>query len=157
MPSDEKIRARMQELADKLEYDYHDLSHLSRAMYCQKEEGKNDYTNDAMATVGDAVLKLIWSDYFFDMGFDKDEISQRKTHLEKNATLKALCDKVGIYPFAYNDEYFANEAPKTRRLPYGNHDFYMEAIIAAIYRDRGLDYTREWVLKFWKKHANVPV
>ena len=108
-----------------------------------------------MATLGDAVLKLVWSEHFFLEGLDKDEISRRKVPLERNATLKAMCDKVGIYPFAYNDSYFANEAPKTRRLPYGSHDFYLEAIIAAIYLDRGLDYTREWVLKFWKKHADV--
>ena len=155
MPSDAKIRTRMQELADILDYTPHDLSYLARAMYCQKEQGRNDYTNDAMATLGDAVLKLVWSEHFFLEGLDKDEISRRKVPLERNATLKAMCDKVGIYPFAYNDSYFANEAPKTRRLPYGSHDFYLEAIIAAISLDRGLDYTREWVLKFWKKHADV--
>ena len=154
MPSEEKIRSRMAALADILDYDHRSLTHLSKAMYCKRERA-GDYTNDAMATLGDAVLKLVWSEHFFDMGLDKDEISKRKAPLECNATLKALCDKVGIYAFAYNDSYFADEAPKTKRLPYGNHDFYLEAIIAAIYRDRGLEYAREWILKFWKKHADA--
>lgn len=152
MPNEAKIRTRMAEFADILEYDYHDLSHLSSAMYCRRE-GRNDYTNDAMATLGDAVLKLIWSEYFFNMGLDKDDISKRRTPLEKNATLKALCDRIGVYGYAYNDHYFGSEAPKKHRLPYGNHDFYLEAIIAAVYRDRGLEYTREWVLKLWKKYG----
>lgn len=154
MPSDTKIRARMAEFADILSYESHDLSHLAKAMYCRRE-GKRDYTNDAMATLGDAVLKLIWSEYFFSLGLDKDEITRRKASLEKNATLKALCDKVGVYGFAYNDDYFGSEAPKKSRLPYGNHDFYLEAIIAAIYLDRGLDYTRDWVIHFWKKHGDI--
>lgn len=157
MPSAEKIRTRMQELADILGYVPRDPSYLAKAMYCQKEEGKNDYTNDAMATLGDAALKLIWSEHFFAMGLDKDEISRRKIPLERNSTLKGLCDRVGIYPYAYNDDYFASEAPTTRRLPYGAHDFYLEAIIAAVYLDRGLEYTRQWVLSFWKKYANLPI
>ena len=157
MPNEAKIRTRMQELADILGYDYQNLFFLSKAMYCQKEEGRDDYANDAMATLGDAVLKLIFSEHFFLEGLDKDEISRRRMPLERNATLKAICDKVGIYPFAYNNDYFANEAPPTKRLPYGSHDFYLEAIIAAIYLDRGLDYTRTWVLRFWQQHADVIV
>ncbi|MBE6702156.1 MAG: hypothetical protein E7585_01940 [Ruminococcaceae bacterium] len=153
MPSKEKIHVRMQELAKRLNYDYRDISHLSAAMYCKKEAGYNDYTNDAMATLGDAVLKLVFAEYFFDRGLDKDAISERKAHMEKNATLKAISDRTGLYLYAYNDRYFANEAPSGSRLPYGNHDIYLEAIIAAIYRDRGLAYTRRWILDFWPQNG----
>ena len=62
MPKSEEILARMEELAERLSYDFHDLSYLAQAMYCEREEGRFNYTNDAMATVGDAVLKLIWSE-----------------------------------------------------------------------------------------------
>ena len=152
MPSEAMIRARMAELAAILCYDYRDLAHLAKAMYC-KRQGRKNYTNDAMATLGDAVLKLIFSEYFFNLGLDKDEITRRKIPLEKNATLKAMCDKLGIYAYAYNDEYFGDEASPRHRLPYGSHDFYMEAIVAAVYLDRGAEYTRQWVLELWKKHS----
>ena len=155
MPSQVLIDARMQELAKKLNYAYRDLSHLASAMYCKKEQGRGNYTNDAMATVGDAVLKLIWSEHFFDLGLDKDEITAKKADLENNTTLKSLCDLVGAQHYAYNDEHFASEAPAHRKLPHRDHDFYMEAIIAAIYRDRGLDYTRDWVLTFWGAHPEA--
>ena len=156
MPNETQIRTRMTELARILEYDYRDLTHLSRAMYC-KRQGRKNYTNDAMATLGDAVLKLILSEHFFAQGMDKDEITRRKIPLEKNATLKAMCDRLGIYAFAYNDDYFGNEAPPRQRLPYGAHDFYLEAIVAAVYLDRGQEYTRQWVLAFWKKHSGLPL
>ena len=148
----ETIRARMRELAQALEYEYKCLKHLARAMYCQKE-GEKNYANDAQATLGDTVLKLILAEHLFRAGLDKDEISRRKALLEKNATLKRINDSAGLYPYAYNDLFFASEAPKNQRLPYSAHDIYLEAIIGAIYLDRGLQYTRQWVLKFWQKHV----
>ena len=149
MPTNQQIGARMRRLAERIGYEYHDLSYHKEAMHCVKEEGKNDYTNDAMATLGDAVMKLIWSEYFFDKGLDKDEITVRKAALEQNATLRQISDEKGIARFAYNDEFFADEAPDNRKLPYGKHDIYVEAIIAAIYKDRGLDYVRQWLIPLW--------
>lgn len=157
MPKREQILTRMEELAARLMYDYHDLSYLAQAMYCEREEGRFNYTNDAMATVGDAVLKLIWCELFYSMGLDKDEITRRKADMENNRTLKKLCDAVQAYRFAYNDRYFADEAPTHRPLPHFDHDFYIEAIAAAIYQDRGLAYTREWAIRFWQAHEDAIV
>lgn len=152
MPSATEIRTRMKELAQLLDYKYHDLSHLSSAMYCQVEEKYNDYKNDAMATLGDAVLKLVLTEYLFDLGLDKNEITEKKQLLESNAALKHMTDKTEMYRFAYNDDYFYDDAPRHKRLPYDDHDIYLEATVAAIYKDRGLKYVRAWILRFWEKH-----
>ena len=157
MPTSEEILARMEKLAERLGYDYHDLTYLAQAMYCEREPGRFNYTNDAMATVGDAVLKLIWSELFYSMGLDKNEITRRKANMENNRTLKNLCDTVEAHLFAYNDRYFATEAPKRNPLPHYDHDFYIEAIVAAIYQDRGLAYTREWAIRFWQAHEDAIV
>lgn len=149
------IRERMRELAKRLDYEYRDISHLCAAMFCKQEERYNDYTNDAMATLGDTVLKLVLAEHFFDLGMDKDEITKRKILLEKNSTLKDICDKVGVYHFAYNEQFFADDAPVGKHLPYSDHDFYMEAIVAAVYKDRGLAYVRDWILRFWPKHGHA--
>ena len=155
MPTKQEITARMQELAGKLSYPYRDISHLARAMYCRKQHGHNNYTNDAMATLGDAVLKLIWSEHFFSLGLDKDDITRKKADMENNGTLKNLCDLIGAQGYAYNNTHFAADAPAHSRLPHRDHDFYIEAIIAAIYLDLGLEATRSWVLDFWKRNANA--
>ena len=157
MPTTENIEARMRQLAALIGYEYHDLSYLKQAMYCEKEQGKSNYTNDAMATLGDAVMKLVWTEHFYDQGLDKDDITERKAVLERNATLKLISDKIGLYRFAYNDEFFADEAPENKKLPYGSHDIYVEATIAAVYKDRGLTYTREWLIRFFREHTPIEI
>ena len=157
MPSKQQIEEKMHALGTRLGITVRDTQHLAKAMYCERE-GRDNYTNDAMATLGDAVLKLIWSEYFFDKGYAKDRISAYKADMENNATLKNLCERIGIYDFAYNDLYFGDEAePHQYGPPRPDHDFYLEAVIAAIYRDRGLEYTRRWVLSFWQKHTDAIV
>ena len=158
MPTPECIHERMLALAKNLGIRVNDTRHLAAAMYCEREDSPNDYTNDAMATLGDAVLKLIWSEHFFDMGLDKDGISDHKADMENNATLRNLCERLHVYDYAYNDRFFGDEAPPHRNGPQRpSHDFYMEAIIAAIYRDQGLEYTRAWVLSLWEAHKDAIV
>ena len=153
MPSKEQISTRMQALAARIGYKFADPSHLARAMYCKRQRGNDNYQNDEMATLGDAVLGLVMAEHFFALGMDKDEITERKAALVNNATLKAMCDALGVQRFAYNDDYFADEAPAHAQLPNKDHDFYMEAIFAAVYLDRGLSYTKVWLLELFEKHA----
>ena len=155
MPSNEQIIARMQALAGRLGYPYRDIAHLARAMYCKKEAGKDNYTNDAMATLGDAVLDLVWSEHFFQNGLDKDEITEQKKRLVNNCTLRRIRDALDVQRDAYNDAYFADEAPAHRRLPQPEHDFYMEAIIAAVYLDLGLEAARTWILDLWGQYGGI--
>ena len=158
MPSKEQIEQKMRALATRLGIQVRNTRHLAEAMYAERQGKKDNYTNDAMATLGDAVLKLIWSEHFFDMGYDKDKISAHKADMENNATLKNLCERIAIYDFAYNDLCFGDDAiARTYGPPRPEHDFYMEAVIAAIYRDQGLAYTRDWVLAFWERHADAIV
>lgn len=57
-----------------------------------------------------------------------------------------MCDDLKIYEYAHNDEYFFSEAPKNKKLPKPKHDIYIEAIIAAIYKDRGISYCKNWII-----------
>ena len=59
------IYAKMRELEVKIRYHFNDIAWLSKAMRSEKieidGEGKNhsEYTNDGLATVGDAMLKSV--------------------------------------------------------------------------------------------------
>ena len=156
------IIAKMYELANLIDYDFNDISFLKEAMHCQiihkSGDGKNrkNYTNDSLATLGDAVLKLILSEYLFDKDYDKAKITKEKEKIENGSTLFNLCNKSGIIKYAYNDKYFFDDAPQNNQVAHPEHDPYIEAIIAAIYKDKGFDYCKNWIISFFKKNNCLP-
>lgn len=152
------IKEKMIELSQLIDYDYNDISYLKDAMHCQilhkYGDGKNrkNYTNDRYATLGDAILKFVLSEYLFDKGCDKAEITQKKQTLEDNSTLYNLCNESGIFRYAYNDLYFSDNATLENQVCHSKHDVYIEAIIAAIYKDKGFVYCKQWVVSFFQKY-----
>ncbi len=159
----EIIRKRMLELADLLEYDYNDISWLEKAMHCtitdtkmKVSKNREGYTNGRMASLGNAILKMIIADALFDNNKSLLEIDMHKNRAGDYHNLLKICCINKIYHYAYCDtsEYdavlsFLGHAP----LP--AHDLYIEAIIAAIYKDKGLEYTREWAKDFFSKNGFV--
>ena len=155
------IKEKIIELSQLIEYDYNDIDYLKDAMYCRiihkDGDGKNrkNYTNDRYATLGDAILKFVLSEYLFDKGCDKAEITRKKQTLEDNATLYNLCNKSGIFRYGYNDLHFSDNAPLENQVCHSKHDVYIEAIIAAIYKDKGFEYCKRWVVSFFQKYNNL--
>ena len=101
-------------------------------------------------------MKFVLTDYLFKKGYDKGEITNKKQSLEDNETLFDLCEKCGIWDYAYNGMYFLPDAPEENQVPHGKHNPYIEAVIATIYRDRGINYCRDWIINFFQKH-NVAI
>ena len=70
----EKIRLKMTELQEKIGYQFSDINWLSAAMKSEKIEvrnvGKNhkEYTNEGLATVGDAFLNPLFLFFFIKAG-----------------------------------------------------------------------------------------
>ncbi|MDE6274304.1 MAG: hypothetical protein K2L87_04575 [Clostridiales bacterium] len=155
----EIIIPKMLELSKLINYEPTDISFIQKAMYCQiihkVGDGKNrkNYTNDSYATLGDAILKFILTEYLFDRGYDKAEITEWKKSLESNSTLFDLCNSSGIFRYAYNDLYFSENAPLENQVYHAKHDVYIEAITAAIYKDKGLDYCKKWVTSFFQRYG----
>ena len=159
---DKIIIPKMYELATLIDYEVSDISLLKQAMHCQiihkSGDGKNrkNYTNDSLATLGDAVLKLILTEYLFDKGYDKAKITKEKEKIETGSTLFDLCNKSKIIKYAYNDTNFFDNAQQNNQVAHPEHDPYIEAIIAAIYKDKGLEYCRNWVIEFFRINNCLP-
>lgn len=147
------INLKMKELAKRINYKYKNLNYLKSAMYSKKIKQTNDgkhrtnYTNDSLATLGDAVLKLIISEINYDNNYDKKDITENRIKVENNDYLFKLCCKLEIYKYAYNDNYFYEASPQENKIPHSKHDVYVEALIGAIYKDRGLNYTKKWYIQ----------
>lgn len=145
----DEIKSRTEELAKNLKYEFDNISHLCEALYCQKIPATEDkYTNSAIALVGDNVLKLALSHKFYAENADKEFINNKKASYEKNETLKKVCDKLNVYQYAFNKEnFYSDDLPDHKKLPHSEHDPYVEAVIGAIYLDKGFNYANEWINK----------
>ena len=154
----ELISNRMKELAEYIGYEYKDISWLEKAMYCKvvghRGGGKNrdNYSNGKLAALGNAVLKMIVADELFDQGRSLGEVDNHKNRPQDYEVLFRLDWENKIYRFAYDDvgDYYDLNGGVHPPLP--AHDLYIEAIVAAIYKDKGYDYTRRWVTDFFKKN-----
>lgn len=155
------VRQRMIELAGFLEYEYKDITWLEKAMYCKltghKGGGKNrdNYANGKLAALGNAVLKMIVADELFDRDKSLGEVDNHKNRPQDYQVLLHLDLETGIYQYAYDDhiDYYGSIGGVHPPLP--AHDLYIEAIIGAIYKDRGIEYTKEWVKAFFKRNGFV--
>jgi len=149
------IESKMYELARSIDYLPNNINYLTEAMHCQiihsESDGKNrkNYTNDSLATLGDSLLKFILTEYLFDKDYDKADITTKKQQLEDNTTLFNLCNDSGIFRYAYNGSYFSDNAPLENQVHHSKHDVYIEAIIAAIYKDKGFEYCKKWTISFF--------
>ncbi len=152
----EKIRSKMMELQEKIGYQFNNIDLLSTAMKSEKIEvrnvGKNhkEYTNEGLATVGDAVLKVVIADYLYEKGVTrKGEITTKKSKLENNKNFRKIMTDQKLIEYAYNNEYFQSDnPPKHKQVVNKKHDPYIEAIVGAVYYDAGFDKTKKWIIEW---------
>ena len=163
MVSEERIIEKMHELERELGLSFKEIQWLAIAMNSTRlpklsGDGKNkkpDCNNTALATVGDAILKAILSDFLFlcftseNKMARKGEITHAKERLENNQVLYEVMGRYDLKKYTYNDYAFYTDPQKDHeRVGDSKHNQYVEAIVAAIYYDRGFDKTKEWVLNY---------
>ena len=111
---EKRIEKEMRELELKIHYHFNDISWLAEAMGSIKIEvpgqGKNgsEYSNEGLATVGDAMLKSVIADYLYRTKNirTKGGITTAKSDLENNTTMHRLMLGEGLISYSYNDLHF---------------------------------------------------
>jgi len=155
-----KLELRMRQLELMVHYHFNQIAWLSKAMEANlveiPGEGKNhkEYSNEALATVGDTILKSVIADKLYKEGKHvKGVITSEKSDVENNDAMYRLVNEykvngMRIIDFAYKDNYFYDESPDNDKVSNPQHTPYIEAIIAAVYYDSNYDTTKRWILKF---------
>ena len=89
----------------------------------------------------------------FDKGLSLGEVDKHKNRPQDYEVLFHIDWENKIYRFAYDDfgDYYELKGGVHPPLP--AHDLYIEAIVGAIYKDRGYDYTRQWVIRFFERNG----
>jgi len=122
--------------------------HRSASVTCKNGKLVN---NERLEYLGDAILDAIIADYLYEKFPDEDEgfLTQLRSKIVKRKQLNKLAYTLGIPSFLMSN----TNSQQTRVNLLGNA---FEALIGAIYLDKGYRRTKKFVIrKILKKHLDV--
>lgn len=141
----ERFNAGLKELQEKLQYSWNNPELLRQALvhssYTYENKGREHYNNERLEYLGDAVLELIVSDYFYRSCPDKSEGELTKmralTVCEPSLAMVARHLELGRFLLMGRGE----ERSGGRDRPSILADAF-EALLGSIYLDNGLEEAR---------------
>lgn len=126
---------------------YPDNIHLFKVALCHRSAPSKYFSspeinNERLEYLGDAVLSSVIADYLYKKFPMKDEgfLTEMRSRIVSRSNLNALSRKMGIDHLVLEDN---DHRPKSKSI-FGDT---FEAIIGAIYVDRGYNFTRRVVIK----------
>ncbi len=161
-----RIEKEMHELEKKLGYTFKKISLLADAMKSQKLEklpgdGNNqkEYSNEALAFLGDTIIKFLIAKYLYGNGKNKRKgaMTDKRSELENNCIFHKIMIEEGLISYSYHDKFFyMDNPPDHEKVVKKQHDPYIEAIAAAIYKDGGWKavtlWFKNWLLPHLEKY-----
>lgn len=135
-------------LAEKIKVDFNDISLLKRACthrsYLNENKGAGLEHNERLEFLGDAVLELVVTSFLFKKYPDKNEgdLTSYRSALVNTTSLSKVALHIGI------DDYLLlskGESKDTGRARSIIHADTIEAIIGAVYLDKGYDGSANFI------------
>ena len=143
-------------LEDELDYEFRTKKHRTRALtrraYAKEEEDKQKRKKvkhqEAYCVLGDAVLKTILSDRLIEKGYEtRKDITETKKKYESQAGLSKVAKKKLVGNFILKG--VGEKKQKAHKQPRVQAET-LEALIGAMFLDRGYNKTKEAVLKWFR-------
>lgn len=108
---------------------------ITTRSYAMNQQNPENH-NQGLALLGDALLDVIAIEYLYQCKgkYGKGKLSNNRDELVKDSTLKIIADRLGL----------GNLILHSGVLGYKNLTNGVEAILGAIYLDRGLGVARDW-------------
>ncbi len=151
-PTGEALAAK---LADATGYAFKDFALMSRALTHASAQGKNVENNERLEFLGDRVLGLVVSDMLYAAypEADQGELSIRLNALVNRDVCAEVSDEIGLISLMRAEHTVKARAGKQGKNVRAD---VIEALIAAVYLDAGIDAARALVLRFWEKRSRAP-
>ena len=140
---------KLEQFEKSIGIQFEDKSLLERVFihrsYLNEHKGLNLEHNERMEFLGDAVLELAVTRYLYD-NFDRPEgeMTNWRSALVKGESLSEEAKRIGMDPYIRTSRGEAKNIGKARDIILANA---FEALIGAVYLDRGLDEASNFVLK----------
>ena len=151
MTGDARGRADPDDLAAALGHDFADPDLLHRALVHSSLAGERGRSaaNERLEFLGDRVLGLVIADTLLDAhpGEDEGQIAYRHTALVRKEALTGIARTLGLGKYLEMTEGEERKGGRENAAILANA---CEAVIAAIYRDAGLEAARSFILRNWK-------
>lgn len=114
-----------------------------------KEKAPN---NERLEFLGDRILGFVMSEWLFHTypGESEGDLAKRQAVLVSRSTLLKVSQAMGIPEFISMSLALRSATASRVESLYANA---VEALIAAIYLDLGMDFAKTFVLSYWKEHA----
>lgn len=129
-------------------YSFQSPDLLSQALIHASAVGRNDRGNERLEFLGDRVLGLVIAETLFHARNEAEgDLARRLAHLVKRDALAEIAKQLNLgeyLTFAKNDQ------KENHRLNANILADAMEAVIAALYLDGGLEAARGFILRFWQ-------
>ncbi len=144
------------EIAARTGYAFRDIGLLQRALTHSSVRGKVGADNERLEFLGDRVLALVVADMLFRAYPDaaQGELAVRLSALVSGDACAEVAEEIGIVDFIHADA--AVKGAQGRKAKNVRADA-VEALIAAIYLDGGLEKAAAFILGIWERRAQKAV
>ncbi len=148
-PTGEALAA---ELAAATGHVFRDFSLMQRALTHSSARAKT-YDNERLEFLGDRVLGLVVTEMLFTAYPDaaQGELAVRLSALVSGAMCAEIADQIGLSALIHADLGVRLSKGKARNVRADA----IEAVIAAIYLDGGLEAARTFVLRYWEPRSRA--
>ncbi len=118
---------------------------LVHSSYPNEHPGTGLRANERLEFLGDAVIAVVISDALYERHPDEDEgqLTARRAALVSTDALARLARRIGLGPHLRLGEGADRAGARERRSVLASA---FEAVVAAVYLDRGLGAARDWLL-----------
>ncbi|MCH2374901.1 MAG: ribonuclease III [Planctomycetes bacterium] len=149
--SDTEELERLHKCERQVSYEFKDLTYLSQALTHSSIKTYNNPSNERLEFLGDSVLGLVMTEYLYNFYTDKDEgeLTQIKSVVVSTSVLAKESERLGISEL-YN---VGKGIGGSRRIPVSLQANVFEAVVAAIYKDGGLEEARRFILRNLYHHV----
>lgn len=141
---------RLRSCERRIGYEFHDLTYLFQALTHSSIKTFDQPSNERLEFLGDSILGLVMTEFLYNFYTDKDEgeLTQIKSVVVSTSVLARESGRLGISAL-----YNVGKGVGGRKIPISLQANVFEAVVAAVYKDGGLEPARRFVLRNLYHHV----
>jgi ribonuclease-3 len=134
---------------ERISYTFSDRKLLKRCLTHSSSANTRLDSNERLEFLGDAILGTVICEYLYDQYPDHREgqLTQQKSHLVSRATCARIATELQISELVFVGKGLS-------KVPNSIRAAVIEALIAGIYLDSGMDAARKFILSAFEKQLN---